>query len=335
MIKKLALSLLLLVTLMVALGIIGWQQMLKAMNTPLNIEKAQLVTISSGETMHRFSKSLVEEKLIANRFWLRNYARINPERVALKTGTYQVTPNDTLMSLIDKISQGKEFQAHITFIEGTTLKEWLLQLQNNPMVARSDASIKLEVLVEQLGLKTEQPEGWFFPDTYAFTVGTKDVELLKRAHDRMSATLDTQWQQRAPNLPYQTPYQALIMASIIEKETGLVSEQPRIASVFVNRLRKKMRLQTDPTVIYGLGERYKGDITRAHLREKTAYNTYRINGLPPTPIAMPGLSAIKAALNPEQSDYLYFVSKGNGSHQFSKTLTEHNQAVRKYQLGKS
>ncbi|REL27182.1 endolytic transglycosylase MltG [Thalassotalea euphylliae] len=335
MIKKLALCMLLLATLMLALGIIGWQQMSNAMNTSLNIEKTQLITISTGETMHRFSQSLVEQKLIANRFWLRNYARLNPERAALKTGTYQVTSEDTLMSLIDKISQGKEYQAQITFIEGTTLKEWLVQLQNNPMIEASDASIKLEVLVEQLGLNIEQPEGWFFPDTYAFTVGTKDVELLKRAHQRMSVTLATEWQQRAPNLPYQTPYQALIMASIIEKETGLVSEQQRIASVFVNRLRKKMRLQTDPTVIYGLGERYQGDITRAHLREKTAYNTYRINGLPPTPIAMPGLSAIKAALNPEQSDYLYFVSKGNGSHQFSKTLTEHNQAVRKYQLGKS
>ncbi|REL29731.1 endolytic transglycosylase MltG [Thalassotalea euphylliae] len=335
MIKKLVFTLLALGALISVIAAIGWQQMQQAMSTPLNIKEAQLISIKPGDTMHRFSKALVDKKLIENRFWLRNFARLNPKRVALKTGTYQVTPQDNLYSLIDRIAQGKEYQAQITFIEGTTLSEWLVQLRDEPMIEKSDMAIDISAIVDALGLELTQPEGWFFPDTYAFTVGTKDIELLKRAYLRMNETLNEQWQNRAPDLPYQTPYQALIMASIIEKETGLLHEQPRIASVFVNRLRKKMRLQTDPTVIYGLGDRYQGDITRAHLREKTAYNTYRINGLPPTPIAMPGLSAIQAALNPEHSDYLYFVSKGDGSHQFSKTLTEHNRAVRKYQLGKS
>ena len=335
MIKKLIITLSAIAAIFLIAAVIGWQQMQQAMKAPLNIQEAKLITIKSGYTMHRFSKALVEEKLIENRFWLRNFARLNPERVALKTGTYQVTTDDNLYSLIEKIAQGKEYQAQITFIEGTKFSEWLVQLHNEPLIVKSKVATDTKKLADALGLKITAPEGWFFPDTYAFTAGTKDIDVLKRAYQRMDEALNEQWQQRALNLPYQTPYQALIMASIIEKETGLVSEQPRIASVFVNRLRKKMRLQTDPTVIYGLGDRYQGDITRAHLREKTAYNTYRINGLPPTPIAMPGLSAIKAALNPEQSDYLYFVSKGDGSHQFSKTLTEHNRAVRKYQLGKS
>ena len=327
--------------LLVAMLIVGaglWWQITQSINTPLKLaesEQLELVTIKPGDTMHKFSKTLVKRGFIDSRFWLRNYARLYPRRVALKTGTYQVFADDTLASLIDRIGSGKEYQQTITFVEGSTIKDWLIQVANETNIKKTQATQDIASLVKALKMSELHPEGWFFPDTYAFTLGTPDVEIFKRAHQKMMQELERLWQARALDLPYQSPYEALIMASIIEKETGQLAEQPRIASVFVNRLRKKMRLQTDPTVIYGLGERYQGDITRAHLKEKTAYNTYRINGLPPTPIAMPSLKAIYAALHPEQSDYLYFVSKGNGSHYFSKTLAEHNQAVRKYQLGKS
>ncbi|MFD2166546.1 endolytic transglycosylase MltG [Thalassotalea euphylliae] len=310
-------------------------KMSQSMHAPLNLEQTQLIVVKPGANMHKFSKQLVESQLIDSRFWLRNYARLNPDKVAIKSGTYQITPSDTVLSLLDKIVSGKEHQFSMTFVEGSTYKEWLAALSQHPQIKQSTPSLDSDSLRALLGVDELNVEGLLFPDTYAFTAGTLDKTLIKRAYVKMQQELDSAWENRQQGLPYKSSYEALIMASIIEKETGLISEQSRIASVFVNRLRKKMRLQTDPTIIYGLGERYKGDITRAHMREKTAYNTYRIDGLPPTPIAMPGLSAIQAALHPEASDYFYFVSKGDGSHYFSKDLAEHNKAVRKYILGKS
>lgn len=302
----------------------------QALKSPLAIEKNSLLKIKAGSSISSFAKQLERIQWIPSRFWLRNYGRLFPQKANIKAGTYLIAKNSTLAQLLTQLVEGKEHQFSVTFIEGTRFKDALSILVEHPYIKQTIQNMDISKIATKLGVKAKNPEGWLFPDTYAFTADTLDITLLKRAYINMQAQLDKAWKKRADNLPYKTPYQALIMASIIEKETSYIAEQPVISSVFVNRLRKRMRLQTDPTVIYGLGERYQGDITRAHLREKTAYNTYRINGLPPTPIAMVGLSALQATLNPATSDYFYFVSGGDGKHVFSRTLKEHNLAVRDY-----
>lgn len=303
------------------------------MTRPLKLEQAELFEVKSGFSLGTIGRQFVKNDWLDTRFWLRFYSKFHPELGQIKEGVYLIEPKTSLHDAIKLIVSGNEHQFKITFIEGSKFSEWLTALASAPYLKQTLPKLSHDQIAQKLQIDSEAIEGWLFPETYAYTAGMTDIDLLKIAHQKMDSVLNQLWTERQGDLPYDTPYQVLIMASIIEKETGQLAEQPTIAAVFVNRLRKKMRLQTDPTVIYGLGERYDGNITKAHLRQKTRYNTYRINGLPPTPIAMPGRSAIEAALNPDGSDYLYFVSKGNGWHQFSKTLAQHNKAVAKYQLG--
>ncbi|MEH6472686.1 MAG: endolytic transglycosylase MltG, partial [Halopseudomonas sp.] len=235
--------------------------------------------------------------------------------------------------LLQMLVQGRVRSYQVTLVEGQTVAELVAVLQAHPQLEATLQQTDPEHIAKILGI-AGSAEGWIYPDTYQFTRGTTDKQVLKRAYQAMQQLLEQEWAERAAKLPLKNAYDALILASIVEKETGAAFERPAIAGVFTRRLQKGMRLQTDPTVIYGMGERYNGNITRADLKRQTPYNTYRIKGLPPTPIANPGRAAIHAALNPEAGKALYFVAKGDGSHQFSATLSEHNRAVTRFQRHK-
>jgi UPF0755 protein len=300
------------------------------LSQPLAVNKAELITLLPGQGVHQLAKTLQQHQWLTHSKWLPWVVKFKPELAQLKQGTYLIEPETTVLALLELLRSGKEHQFTLQFTEGTTFKEWQVLLSKAPFLVNDLAGLTAFEVARLFAIEQSNPEGWFFPDTYAYVANTTASALLKRAHQKMKTVLQHHWLERQANLPLKTPYDALILASIIEKETGQQEEQPLIAAVFINRLRKNMRLQTDPTVIYGLGERYQGDIKRVHLKEKNAYNTYQIKGLPLTPIAMPGESAIKAALHPAPSDFLYFVSRGDGWHHFSKTIAEHNRAVQKY-----
>ncbi|MDO3385716.1 endolytic transglycosylase MltG [Gilvimarinus sp. SDUM040013] len=256
-------------------------------------------------------------------------------RSAVKAGEYKIVSGTTPAQLLELLHRGDVVEHSITLIEGWTFAQAIAALSEAPKLKPLLQGEDLNTQLSMLDLPIEHPEGWFFPDTYYYTAGTTDIEILHRAYRKMRDTLDELWQARALSLPYDSPYEALIMASIVERETGAAWERQKIAGVFVRRLNQGMRLQTDPTVIYGMGARYQGRISRADLRRPTPYNTYVIDGLPPTPIALPGREAIFASLHPEQGSEVYFVARGDGTHSFSTTLEEHNAAVRRYQLQRS
>ena len=259
------------------------------------------------------------------------HARWN-EQTDIKAGEYHFEAGMTPVAILEQLNRGSVIQHPVTIIEGWRLSEILDALQANPQVDSHLTGKSNQEIAQLLELDVSSLEGWLYPDTYIFPRGTTDIEILKQAYSRMNEVLDEEWSDKDKDLPFDTPYEALILASLIEKETGVAHERSEIAGVFVRRLQKGMRLQTDPTVIYGLGSEFDGNLTRAHLLEETPYNTYRINGLPPTPIAAPGRDAIRAAVNPAEGNALYFVGRGDGAHQFSATLEEHNAAVRKYQI---
>jgi UPF0755 protein len=297
---------------------------------PLQIEQEQIFTIKPGTSFSRVLADLTEEQYIAQSDVVKLVRRLHPELTQLKAGTYLLEPGLNLTQALEVFKQGKEHQFSITFVEGSTFKEWREALVNASYLEHEISGLSEAEIAKLLGIEHEKLEGLLLAETYHYTFGTSDLDILQRAAQKLQQVLDQQWQTRQDKLPLKTPYEALILASIIEKETAVEEERERVASVFVNRLNKRMRLQTDPTVIYGMGDKYDGNIRKKDLRTPTPYNTYVISGLPPTPIAMPGEASIAAALNPEASNYLYFVASGKGGHVFSKTLNEHNRAVRAY-----
>ena len=286
--------------------------------------------IGKGSSLTRVNRELHEAKILSHPKLLSLYARL-VDLTAIQAGQYQIEQGDSALQLLDKFNRGDVVRYQITFPEGWTFRQWLSQLASVEQFAEI-AELSSEQVMAAAGINQSHPEGWLFPDTYSYTHSDAAIDILARAHRKMVDVLDQAWSGRDMGLPYKSAYDALIMASIVEKETGLAEERSTIAGVFVRRLNKGMRLQTDPTVIYGLGDSYKGNITRAHLKALTAYNTYRINGLPPTPIAMPSAAAIDAALHPQPGTSLYFVARGDGGHYFSDSLEQHQKAVRQYQI---
>ncbi|MCG8315151.1 MAG: endolytic transglycosylase MltG [Pseudomonadales bacterium] len=320
---------------LIATFAIGYRYVMLQMAEPLPIEVPISLELKRGESIHHVARQLHQQQVISSVKPFVYYARYMDKAHKIKAGEYLIEPGVTLSDVLDQLVEGRVIQYSITLVEGLTSAEFVKKLISEERLEhflKPDQVADLSKLMVLLGSDGVHPEGQFFPDTYFYHKGESDLDVLRRAHEKMQQVVAQEWQNRAKELPYESAYEALIMASIVEKETGVESERSDIAAVFVSRLQKGMRLQTDPTVIYGLGANYQGNIKRKHLKQKTAYNTYVIKGLPPTPIANPGREAIHAALHPSDSDALYFVAKGDGSHAFSKTLAEHNKAVRQYQL---
>lgn len=315
------------------LGTLALQELERRWWQPLNIPAQGFpLTVKAGDSLRAVVSALHNEGVLAHPDLVVLYGRWTGLDQQIKRGEYLLPQHATAESMLHLLQSGKVIQYQVTLPEGITLARALaiLALQNelvNVLEGPNDARI-LELVKPRA-----QPEGLFFPDSYHFARATTDWDIIQRAHGGMQSVLQQEWRGRASDLPYETPYEALIMASIIERETGLVQERKQIAGVFVRRLNKGMRLQTDPTVIYGLGSDYDGNLRRKHLNDgSNPYNSYRHGGLPPTPIALPGRAAIHAALHPAAGDALYFVARGDGGHSFSATLAEHKRAVRKYQL---
>ncbi|UTW05090.1 endolytic transglycosylase MltG [Amphritea atlantica] len=330
--RKVVVSFVITLLVVVAFAYGGWRSLQSYLDAPLNLTQSQIIMVEPGSSFNRVAGRLAAEGVMEKPDWFGFFVRIKKAGHLLKAGEYELLPGTTPRTLLAQLVEGKIISYNFTIVEGSTFKQLREQLKLNPQVKITLGDQSDAQLMASLGLEGQHPEGMFLADTYQFHRGMSDFDLLKRANALLSSELDKAWQERAEELPYTSAYEALIMASIVEKETALSSERPTIAGVFVQRLNKGMKLQTDPTVIYGMGERYKGNIRRADLRRPSPYNTYTISGLPPTPIAMVGREAIRAALHPAKEKWLYFVAKGDGSHQFSATLAEHNRAVRQYQL---
>lgn len=303
-------------------------------NQPLQLRTSPLdFHVSAGSSLRTAITQMREAGMDVNSGLLALLARAKRADTAIKAGSYAVNEGVTPSQLLDKLLKGKVTQGELTLVEGWTFRQWRAKLDKHPDLRHEALDLSEAQIIERLGLNLPSLEGQLFPDTYLFDKQSSDLDLLARAHRALVRKLDAEWATRPAGLPYKTPNDALVMASIVEKETGREADRELVAAVFVNRLRKGMLLQTDPTVIYGLGANFDGNLRKRDLLADSPYNTYTRSGLPPTPIAMPGQASIRAALNPAPSDVLYFVARGDGSSEFSRTLDEHNRAVNKYQRG--
>jgi UPF0755 protein len=327
--------------LVVALLLIGalgaaasWHYFQNWVSAPLPItEEGYSYELKPGQSLGHLVRDMENKGMLDHPRLLRLYARFNQAN-KIHAGEYFFPAGTSPKSLLEKLVRGEVVLYQITFVEGWTMKQALNMLASEENIQHQLIGKTQEEQLALLDLPVENLEGWIFPDTYRFSRNTPDVEIIRNAFHQMKSLLEAEWVKRAPDLPYKNSYEALIMASIIERETGHHSERDQIAGVFVRRLQQGMKLQTDPTVIYGMGENYTGRITRKNLEEPTPYNTYVIDGLPPTPISLPSAASIRAALHPAEGKALYFVAKGDGTSEFSDTLDAHNQAVRRYQLNR-
>lgn len=312
-----------------------WRDMQTQLDAPINITApiSLTYTIKPGMNLKQVAQDLTQQGVLAHPYYFMLEGRFQGNESRIKAGEYLLKPGVTQRQLLEQFVAGKVVQHSLTLIEGWSFRQLMEEVSSNRTLVQTLANADGETVMAALAVPEMHPDGRFFPDTYHFPIGMTDIEFLHRAYVRMERVLEDEWQQREAGLPYKTSDEALIMASIIEKETAVAEERAAIAGVFVRRLQKGMKLQTDPTVIYAMGNDYHGNIRRQDLKIDSPYNTYFYAGLPPTPISLPGVEAIHAALHPEAGETLYFVAKGDGSHYFSKTLKEHNRAVARYQLG--
>ena len=306
-----------------------------AWNHPLN-PGAEIYEAKPGMTLHAFSRELTRRNVFLESHSFVWLAYLTGHERDMKFGEYRFRRGMTARELLEQVVAGRCVEYPLVLVEGWTFRQFLAAIADASKLTHTLSGLPPQTIMERLGHKGEHPEGRFFPDTYYYTAGQTDLMVLANAYEKMQRLLQQEWDARDADLPYKNSYEALIMASIVEKETGRADERGQIAGVFINRLRKRMRLQTDPTVIYGIGESFDGNLRLKDLRRDAPYNTYTRAGLPPTPIAMPGEQSLLAALHPAETDALYFVARGDGAHEFSATLDAHNQAVSQYQTnGKS
>lgn len=329
--KKMLRFILLLVVVLGIAAAAGMWKVRQLADSKLLIKEETIFTLEPGTGRLALGQDLYREKVINRPRVFQWLLRVEPELSHFKAGTYRFTPQMTVREMLQLLASGKEAQFPLRFVEGMRVSDYLRQLRDAPYVKHTLEDDSYATVAKALDLEhADWVEGWFWPDTWMYTANTSDIAILKRAHQKMVAEVAKIWEGRMDNLPYADQNQLLTMASIIEKETAVAEERDRVASVFINRLRIGMRLQTDPTVIYGMGEGYTGKLTRKDLETPTAYNTYTISGLPPGPIAVPGEASLKAAAHPAKTSYLYFVADGKGGHTFTTNLVSHNRAVQDY-----